>query len=187
MANIVIGGTPARKVSSYWLGGRNVWLTIADLGPKYVCTSKEMISDEGVIRSNAKLLPPNTVVMSFKLTIGKLGITQVPLYTNEAICGFVPKASTLFDPEFLYQLLHVTNLLGNVDQAVKGKTLNKSKIAELVVTLPSIEEQQRIAECLLIADKIIKNARGQVEKLSIEKKALMEQILTGKLKEASDA
>lgn len=180
VADIRIGGTPARKEPSYWRSGSNIWLSIADLGPKYVGYSKEMITDEGVARSNVKLLPENTVVMSFKLTIGKLGITKVPLYTNEAICGFVPKSADGFSPEFLFQLLHVSDLLADVDQAVKGKTLNKAKLNELRLVLPAIDEQNRIAEFLLIADEEIDNAEAQIEKLRTEKKALMQQLLTGK-------
>lgn len=139
-----------------------------------------MITDAGVQKSNVKLLPTGTVVMSFKLTIGKLGICQTPLYTNEAICGFVPKHDGAFDAEFLYQLLHVTDLLMDVDQAVKGKTLNKAKLNELVVRMPSIEQQRRIAEFLLLADQDTENAETQIIKLRTEKKALMQQLLTGK-------
>ena len=180
VADIRIGGTPARKEPSYWGGGKNTWLSIADLGPKHLVTSKECITDAGVAKSNVKLLPTGSVVMSFKLTIGKLGITGAPLYTNEAICGFVPKHADSFVPEFLYQLLHVADLLQDVDQAVKGKTLNKAKINELMLRMPSISEQQKIADVLASLDLELERNGDQVTKLRTEKKALMQQLLTGK-------
>ncbi len=187
VAEVRLGGTPSRNQPEYWQGGQNTWLSIADLGPKYLSTSKEKITDQGAVKSNVKLLPSGTVVMSFKLTIGKLGITGTPLYTNEAICGFVPWAEGIFDPEFLFQLLHVTDLLQDVDQAVKGKTLNKAKLNEIMVQLPALEEQKRIAAFLLTADREVENAETQIEHLRTEKKALMQQLLTGKKRVVVDA
>nr|WP_245749224.1 restriction endonuclease subunit S [Jannaschia pohangensis] len=180
VADIRIGGTPARKEPTYWQDGNNIWLSIADLGPKHLNSSKEQITDQGVAKSNVKLLPVGSVVMSFKLTIGKLGITAVPLYTNEAICGFVPRTPTSFHPEFLYQLLHVADLLQDVDQAVKGKTLNKAKLNELNLRMPGIAEQRRIADFMVSMDREVENWTNQLEKLRTEKKALMQQLLTGK-------
>lgn len=187
IADVLLGGTPARKEPEYWRDGQNIWLSIADLGPKYLSASKEKITDQGVAKSNVKLLPSGTVVMSFKLTIGKLGITDTPLYTNEAICGFVPKVGDAFDPEFLFQLLHVTDLLQGVDQAVKGKTLNKAKLNKIMVQLPDIEEQKKIASFLLTADQEIENSEASIEGLRTEKKALMQQLLTGKRRVTVDA
>jgi type I restriction enzyme S subunit len=104
----------------------------------------------------------------------------VPLYTNEAICGFIPKTRDSFNPEFLYQLLHVSDLLADVDQAVKGKTLNKAKLNELHLSMPAIDEQVCIADFLVVADEEIETIESQISKLRTEKKALMQQLLTGK-------
>ncbi|RYG71498.1 restriction endonuclease subunit S, partial [Lentibacillus lipolyticus] len=108
VSDIKIGGTPARKISSYWdtqFETNNYWVSIKDLNKKYISQTNERISDEGVNNSNVKLLPPNTVIMSFKLSIGNIGITSVPLYTNEAIAGFIPKDNYTFDEHFLYYAL----------------------------------------------------------------------------------
>ncbi|WP_425090034.1 restriction endonuclease subunit S [Stappia sp.] len=180
IADVRIGGTPARNQTIYWQGGQHTWLSIGDLGQKYISSSKERITDVALTKSNVKLLPANTIVMSFKLTIGKLGITRVPLYTNEAICGLIPRNQSDFEPEFLYQALHVTDLLGDVDQAVKGKTLNKAKLNEIKLRLPSLEEQRFLAECFLVADQEMQSIESQLNIIRTEKCALMQQLLTGK-------
>jgi len=77
-------------------------------------------------------------------------------------------------------LLHVADLLQDVDQAVKGKTLNKAKLNELHLDMPAIEEQRQIAEFLGRLDDDVQNWSEQATKLHTEKKALMQQLLTGK-------
>ncbi|ATX65298.1 restriction endonuclease subunit S [Roseinatronobacter bogoriensis] len=181
VAEIKIGGTPSRAEPAYWAQGEDghTWLSIADLGPKMLNRSKETITDEGIRRSNVKLVPAGTVVMSFKLTIGKLGIAAVPLYTNEAICAITPNSDDSFEPRFLFHLLQVTDLLGDVDQAVKGKTLNKAKLSELVIKLPDISEQRYVAQFLDEQDELVAAHETQITRLQAEKKALMQQLLTG--------
>lgn len=181
VAEIKIGGTPSRAEPAYWAQGDegHTWLSIADLGPKMLNRSKETITDEGIRRSNVKLVPAGTVVMSFKLTIGKLGIAAVPLYTNEAICAITPNSDDSFEPRFLFHLLQVTDLLGDVDQAVKGKTLNKAKLSELVIKLPDISEQRYVAQFLDEQDELVDAHETQIARLQAEKKALMQQLLTG--------
>lgn len=180
ISNVQIGGTPARANPEYWNDGSLPWLAISDLGPKYVSDTSEGITEAGAINSNVKLLPKGVVIMSFKLTIGKVGITARELYTNEAICGFIPLGKAKFTAEFLYQYLQVADLMGDVDQAVKGKTLNKAKLKELRVSLPSILEQKAIGEILLAADQEISLFQANIANLRKQKRALMQQLLTGK-------
>ena len=180
IAQIRIGRTPARKEPSYWKDGTHMWLSIADLGDKYLHTSKERITNRGVSHCNAKPLPTGTVVMSFKLTIGKLGITATPLFTNEAICGFVPRSRDIFDPEFLYQILHVTDLVKDVEQAVKGATLNLRKLNQIRIQLPCLEIQHKIANILRTWDETIETTELLHATAQKRKRGLMQALLTGK-------
>jgi type I restriction enzyme S subunit len=150
------------------------------MGPKRVRFTREMITDLAIRNSNVKLIPVGTVLMSFKLTIGKLGIADRDLYTNEAICAFLPRNERRFEPEFLFQLLHVLNLTEEVDQAVKGKTLNKSKLSAIAAPLPPLKEQRAIASVLQDEDRYIHCHQRHLEELQAEKSALMQQLLTGK-------
>ncbi|RYG71249.1 restriction endonuclease subunit S, partial [Lentibacillus lipolyticus] len=117
-------------------------------------------------------------VQSFKLSIGNIGITSVPLYTNEAIAGFIPKDNYTFDEHFLYYALHKINYIENIDIAVKGKTLNKKKLNELEISLPPIKEQQKIAAILSSVDEAIEKTEQIIEQTEKVKKGLMQQLLT---------
>lgn len=180
VAEILIGGTPSRSISEYWSSDGYIWLSISDLREKIATSSREKISASGVQNSNVKPVPKGTVLMSFKLSIGKIAIAGADLYTNEAICALPVKRNAALKPEFLYYLLHVSDLLADVDQAVKGKTLNKGKIADIHLTLPDLNEQEAITSVLATADALCANSAAQVKRMRSEKKALMQQLLTGK-------
>lgn len=180
--DIKIGGTPSRSVPSYWQGndGNNLWVAISDLKDKYINDTREKITNEGVLKSNVKLLQPGTVIMSFKLSIGKKAILLKEAYTNEAICGIIPKNIHQIDRLFLFHMLEVINLEFAVDQAVKGKTLNKAKINDLIFSFPKIEEQKTISQLLEISDSEVRSLVATLSNLKKEKTALMQQLLTGK-------
>ena len=90
--DLQMGKTPSRSNADYWTDGQYDWVSIADLGTcqKYVEDTKEKISASAVQESGIKSVPANTVIMSFKLSLGKIAITQEPVYTNEAIMAFIP-------------------------------------------------------------------------------------------------
>ena len=88
--DIFMGRTPSRDDLSLWKDGNHEWVSIGDMGTaKYISDTKEKVSDKAY--SNMRLVPKDTVIMSFKLSIGKVAITEIPLYTNEAIMAFPPK------------------------------------------------------------------------------------------------
>lgn len=75
----VIGGTPSRDNPLYWDIGKdtgNLWVSIKDMDRRYIENTEEYLADEGVKHSNVKLIPSNTVLLSFKLTIGKVSMTK---------------------------------------------------------------------------------------------------------------
>lgn len=152
ICRVSIGGTPKRKNLAYWKGD-NIWVSIADLNGGIVTDSKEKITDEGVLNSNVKEVLAGTVLMSFKLTIGKMGIAGKKLYTNEAITALPikDKWQARLERDYLFYALQGIPLSGDADFAVKGNTLNKKKLAKITIPIPhpdtpkkSLETQRRI-------------------------------------------
>jgi type I restriction enzyme S subunit len=137
MCDVTIGGTPSRSNPSYW-GTGHTWVSIADLNGEIVTASKEQITDLGVKNSNVKEIEPGTVLMSFKLTIGKVGIAGKKLYTNEAIAALPIKSTwkTNLEKHFLFHALQTVPLGSQADLAVKGKMLNKQKLARILLPIP---------------------------------------------------
>ena len=181
--DIEIGGTPSRNNPDYWDAKKksnNRWLSIRDLKGLIIEDTKEYITDLGVRKSNVTLIPAGSIVMSFKLTIGRAAILGKSCYTNEAICSLIPKNMSTVTTAFLIQALSIVDFNQEMDQAIKGKTLNKAKLKRLKVNLPLIDEQQKIATILSTADKEITIHQNQLAALKQQKKALMQQLLTGK-------
>jgi len=190
LLGIEIGGTPSRSNPAYWDPEKttsNRWLSIADLKGNLITDTSEYISDLGAAKSNTKLIPAGTIVMSFKLTIGRRAILAADTYTNEAICAFNIKDPKRLSNDFLFHALCLVNFEEDIDQAVKGKTLNKAKLKQLRLNLPSLPEQQKIAQLLSTADAEIANLQAQLAALKLEKKALMQQLLTGQRRVKPDA
>ena len=176
-----IGGTPSRSNDTYWDEEKktdNKWVSIRDINHRYISETEERISDLGVTKSSVKLIPRNTVIMSFKLTIGRLTITKCPLYTNEAIVSFIPKTPNSVDTDYLYYGLQSWNLVSEVDQAVKGATLNKDKMSRIFGLFPPLPEQKKIASILTSVDEVIETTQKQIDKLQDLKKATMNELLT---------
>jgi type I restriction enzyme S subunit len=185
IADIQIGGTPARKEPSYWAkdGNGHAWASIADLRAPVVINTSERITDAGVAHSNVKLAKKGTILMSFKLTIGRVAVAGRDLYTNEAIAALIFDKTAHSD--FFFQYMPTFALGGDAEQAVKGKTLNKGKLATLPIILPPIAEQQRIAKILTAVDDSIRAGERVIEQAERVKKGLMEELLTGGLGSAA--
>lgn len=161
LCEINIGKTPSRNKSIYW-GSGNKWLSISDLKEKYISKSKEEITDIAVEESNMKLVPKDTVIMSFKLSIGKVAILKEDMFTNEAIANFKIKDKSLMIPEYLYYALKTLNF-DNTDRAVMGATLNKSKLNDIKIPYCNIETQKKIVEVLDKAQELIDKRKEQIE------------------------
>lgn len=183
IVNIDIGKTPSRNNPKYWDNDKkdsNVWVSIRDmskLSGLYIDDSREYISNEGA--ELFKEVPKNTLIMSFKLSIGKLAITKINLRTNEAIAALKIKDTTLVCKEYLYYSLSSMNWdkIAGHDIKVKGKTLNKAKLKEILIALPSLTEQQSIVakldETFTEIDKLIIIYRNKQSRVYNLKKKIL--------------
>ena len=165
--DLQMGKTPSRNVSEYWETGDNKWISIADLSKcgKYIYNTKECLSDSAIAESGIKQIPVNTVVMSFKLSIGKTAITSEPMYSNEAIMSFRDRKIVQLLPEYVYYLLSSKNWDDGTNKAVMGKTLNKATLSKVKVKIHSVQEQKKIVCVLNQASDLIELRQQQLEKL----------------------
>ena len=177
--SITIGGTPSRSNPIYWDVDKstdNLWVSIRDMNQRVITDTAEYLNKEGVKNSNVKLLAKGTIILSFKLTIGRVAIAGKNLYTNEAIAGLV---NSQISPNFLYYGLQQWDLLQGVDQAIKGATLNKQKLNKIQFNYPkSIKEQEKIAEVLSTIDRAIAQTEAIIAKQQRIKTGLMQDLLT---------
>ena len=162
--DLQMGKTPSRDNPTYW-GDDNMWVSIADMNEqKYMSATKEGITDVAVQESGIKPIPKGTVIMSFKLSIGKVSIATSKLYTNEAIMGFIEKEEGTLVPEYLYYYLKGYKWEG-ANKAAMGMTLNKKTIAENTISYPPIAEQEKIVAELDCLSGIIEKKKQQLKEL----------------------
>ena len=165
--DLQMGKTPSRNNADYWTDGQYDWVSIADLGSyqKYVEDTKERISALAVQESGIKSVPANTVIMSFKLSLGKTAITQEPVYTNEAIMAFIPTGKYAVLPDYFYYLFSAKDWTKGTNRAVMGTTLNKATLGAVSIAVPPIDEQHKIAAVLDKVSDLIAKRRQQLDKL----------------------
>ena len=165
--DLQMGKTPARKNPEYWNSEDHKWISIADLSNcgKYIVDTKEYISDRAVEESGISLIPKNTVIMSFKLSIGKTAITSEPMYSNEAIMSFRDKHIIELLPDYLYYMFSGQDWEAGTNKAVMGKTLNKATLSGMYVKVHSIEEQRKIIAVLDKMKVVLDSRKEELEKL----------------------
>ena len=162
-----MGKTPARDEPRYWQNGTHPWISIADLSAadKFIESTKEAISDFAVEESNIYRIPRDTVVMSFKLSLGKVAITKRPMFSNEAIMAFAPRDGVDISADYLYYLLKARRWDDGGNKAVKGITLNKATLSGVKVHIHSADKQRQIVHILDKLWSVIKYRRTQLSKL----------------------
>ena len=154
-----MGKTPDRKNKAFF-EGTNTWVSIKDLGDKYILSSHECISDEAA--TNISIVKKGTVIMSFKLTVGKCAIAAKDLYTNEAIMAFNTKDGYEINSSFLYYYFKGYKWNG-ANKAVMGLTLNKATISKHNLFIPPLSTQQSIVSELDKINELIRLKKEQLK------------------------
>ena len=144
IADFSAGRTPSRSEPSYWNSGDHPWVSIADIVDGATLISTKETVTEKAARQVFGVEPEQagTIIMSFKLTIGKIGKLGIPAYHNEAIIAIRPYVANL--DSYLFRALPMFARQGNMKGAIKGNTLNRKSISNILLPLPPLAEQHRI-------------------------------------------
>ncbi len=182
VCQLQLGKTPYRKNPNFWDKEKtsgNIWLSIADLKHgEYVSSSAEQVSDLGA--KDIVKIPQGTMLLSFKLTLGRVSFAGTDLYTNEAIAALLNLNEKISkDFLFYYFSLFDWDKEAEGDVKVKGKTLNKKKLNELPIIVPPLAEQKRIVAILDETFAAIDRAKANAEKNLANAKELFESYLNG--------
>ena len=180
---ICSGGTPDTEVAEYW-NGDIAWCTPSDitkLDTKYIESTEVKITAKGLKESSATLLPPRSIVVCTRATIGNAAICNTEIATNQGFKNIIPNEKT--NPEWLYYIIIYSKPrlvrfgCGSTFLEVSKKDFSRFKIA-----VPPLAEQRKIAEVLSVWDEAIEKQARLIEKLALRKRALMQRLLSAKLR-----
>ena len=151
IASFSLGKTPERNNDKYWNNGDIPWVSISDLyDKKTINSSKEKVSVSAIIDVFKNIIvSKGTLLMSFKLTIGKTSILGIDAVHNEAIISIVPYYDkNYFIRDYLLNFLSILCQFIEQTSAIKGNTLNKEKLKRMLIPLPPEYQIYKINDTL---------------------------------------
>ncbi|WP_417369125.1 restriction endonuclease subunit S [Gelidibacter japonicus] len=184
--NISIGRTPPRK-ETHWFSNIPIgkkWISIKDIGNcgVYIEKTSEYLTNEAIKKFNIPIIPENTTILSFKMTVGKLTITTEEMLSNEAIAHLKLKENTILTSEYIY--LYLQNLdfnsLGSTSSIVTA--INSTIIKDLDFIIPSIKVMEKLKPILNSIFSKIKNNTTEIKSLSQTRDTLLPKLMSGELR-----
>lgn len=183
--DISIGRTPPR-VQHEWFSTNPkdvMWISIKDMGVSgiYISETSEYLTSEAVKKFNIPVIPNNTVVLSFKLTVGRVAITTERMLSNEAIAHFIPKSSTYLTSEYVY--LFLKNLdydsLGNTSSIATA--VNSQTIKGIKMLIPDKEKVRVFSSTVVLLFKKIKTNQEEIKALCKLRDSLLPKLMSGEI------
>ena len=196
IASLYIGKTPERGNTAFWSDNDYPWISISDMTEYgHVKTTKECISKKASALCFRRISPMGSLIMSFKLTVGRTSILDIDAFHNEAIVTIERFCDdNNFIRDYLFYLLPLLSNMGDSKDAIKGKTLNSTSLNNLIIPLPPLAEQHRIVakiEELLPFVEEYDEAQKKLDKLNDGlpeklKKSVLQQAIMGRLGTQND-
>ncbi|MFD1014411.1 restriction endonuclease subunit S [Winogradskyella rapida] len=184
--DISIGRTPPRK-QTQWFSDKPIgkkWVSIKDIGNSgiYIDTTSEYLTDQAIDKFNIPVIPENTTILSFKMTVGKLTITTEEMLSNEAIAHLKLKDGTCLTSEFIYLYLQNLdfNALGSTSSIVTA--INSTMIKNLDFVIPNEEKLKDFESIVNSIFKKIKNNSKQIQTLTKTRDALLPKLMRGDIR-----
>lgn len=181
--DITIGKTPPRKEPWWFSENPNdvVWVSISDMGNcgMFISDSSEYLTQESIEKFNVKVVPTNTVLLSFKLTVGRVAICDGEMCTNEAIAHF--KSTRTEDVEYLYCYLKAFNYQTMGSTSSIATAVNSKIIKAMPVLMPSIEHLESFHDIVAPIFSEIKENQKQTKNLSLLRDTLLPKLMSGEI------
>jgi len=181
--DISIGRTPPRKEKE-WFSKTPTgmkWISIKDIGNSgtYISNTSEYLTNEAVTKFNIPIIPKNTTILSFKMTVGKLAITTEEMLSNEAIAHLKLKENSTLSSEFIYLFLQNLdfNALGSTSSIVTA--INSTMIKNLDVLIPETNILIKFQELISALFEKIKYRTSQFERLESQRDLVKSSLING--------
>lgn len=175
------GGTPSKSVDEYWDNGSHLWFSPTDLSKSnglVQLNSATKVNDLGLKKSSAKLLQPESFMMTSRATIGLFGLVREPFSTNQGFINVTPFES--FDKEYLlYNFIHRVPEFKNHSSGATFPEISKSKFEVLPITWPNPAARKLFHERIKPIHDLLFNLSFQIEHLKEARDILLPRLMTG--------
>jgi type I restriction enzyme S subunit len=177
------GTTPLKSKKEYW-NGNIPFVTQADMTKvdRYLYETSEKITELGLKSSNLFIVPENSVLLSMYGTIGKVIINKIPVAISQNIAAIILNKEKVNEEYLHYALQTYSSQFKRQAKTITLRHLDIKIVKKILIPLPSLQEQQKIAEILSTIDKKLEIERKQKEKLERIKQGMMDLLLTGKIR-----
>lgn len=168
------GGTPTTSVDEYYSEGTIPFIKIDDLSCKYLTSNKDFITELGMQKSSAWLIPSQSVIYSNGATIGAISINEYPVCTKQGILGIVPKAN--INVEYLYLLMSSSYFSKEVSRIVTEGTMKTAYLKDInhiKCPLPSMAQQQNITNLTSSIEEKLSIEQDCLRALNLQKQYLL--------------
>ena len=180
---INIGKTPPRKEHEWFSvnNADNIWVSISDLGSggKFIFESSEYLTDNAIKQHNIIVVPENTVLLSFKLTIGRVGIAGRKLTTNEAIARFITSKT---NREYTYFMLKNYNYAALGSTSSIATAVNSKIIKAMSIVMPDHICLEKFRNTVAPLIDEIKSNEEEILRLTTLRDTLLPKLMSGELK-----
>ena len=171
------GGTPTTSNASFYDNGKIPFIKIDDLKQKYLIENKDFITELGLQKSSAWLVPTSSILFSNGATIGEISITTYPVCTKQGILGIVPKQN--IDVEYLYYFMSSSYFKKAVSRIVTEGTMKTAYLKDInniLCPIPTKKEQQEIAKIPSALNSKIDTEKSILNLLITQKQHLLHQM-----------
>lgn len=169
--SVVSGGTPSRSKNEYWENGNIPWIKIGNIKSKYVNEYDELITEQGLNNSSAKLLKKGTILYTIFATLGEVGILDIEACTNQAIAGINITDPRITTDYLYYYLKSKKDYVNNIGRGVAQNNINLTTLKNFEIPLIDVDKQLNIVEILEKVERMICLKEKEIDDLDLLIKA----------------
>jgi len=181
------GGTPTATKEIYYDGGDIPFLAISDMTEqgKYLSRTSKFITQLGLENSSAWIVPKKSLIYSMYASVGLPSINNIEMATSQAMMNILPNEKVNLEFLYYYLLDFRKYIYRYVETGTQGN-INADIVKNLPILLPSLKEQEKIAEILANCDEEIELLKNKLSAIQQQKKFLLRNLITGEIRTPED-
>lgn len=177
--DLIGGGTPTKSNGEYWEGDIP-WASVKDLNGIELSETEDYITTAGVENSATNIIPPNSVIISTRMTVGEPFLNQVPMAINQDMKAIIPDMKMIHPLFLVYSLWDKDLYLKSLGRGTTVDGITTKDLSLTHLELPSLEEQCKIATVLHNVDQVIEKTEKIIQQVRTVKRGVLQDLVKGR-------